>query len=291
MAKRAYKVSAKADGLKVLRDTLAYAEPRPNPLVAEKEDKVAYAVRFAEKMAELMATDLAKAFPGTTASSKRVAQAVAGSKQLDVNYSTPELGLGLGVSLKSVHLRDAKKHKKTKAVTLGRYTHNMKRNEEELRIEASGYHKRQPYAVMVAVLFLPFDSCDDGKRESPSSFGGWVRHLQPFAGREGPSDDVDRFEKIYIGLYDPAGTDLRLFDIACRPPKQGRPSPETAFKPEELPVGSLSYAEFLSAIGHVFLRRNRGDFKWADGAEEPLAATEMAMPTGEDPDEPEDVSA
>ena len=65
---------------------------------------------------------------------------------MDINFSTPELWLALGISLKSVHLRDIKGAE--------RYTHNMKRNEEELRIEASGYHKRQPYAVMIAVLFL-----------------------------------------------------------------------------------------------------------------------------------------
>ena len=39
----------------------------------------------------------------------------------------------------------------------------MKRNEEELRIEASGYHKRQPYTVMIGVLFLPFDGADEKK--------------------------------------------------------------------------------------------------------------------------------
>ena len=118
-------------------------------------------------------------------------------KQLDVNFSTPQLGLALGISLKSVHLRDVKGAE--------RYTHNMKRNEEELRIEASGYHKRQPYAVMVAVLFLPFDSADDAKRDNPSSFGSWVRHLRPFAGRKDPDDDTDKFERILSGCTSPTG--------------------------------------------------------------------------------------
>jgi hypothetical protein len=62
----------------------------------------------------------------------------------------------------------------------------LKRNEEELRIEASGYHKRQPYAVMAGILFLPFDACEDGKKNNPSSFGSWVRHLRPYAGRTAP---------------------------------------------------------------------------------------------------------
>ena len=67
------------------------------------------------------------------------------AKQLDVNFSTPKLGLALGISLKSVHTRDKKKPK--------RYTHNMKRNEEEFRVEAIGYHKRQPFAVMIGGYF------------------------------------------------------------------------------------------------------------------------------------------
>src|SRR4029079_19349631 len=138
---------------------------------------------------------------------KRAAASVRGHKQLDVNFSTPQLGLALGSSLKSVHLREAAGGK--------RYTHNLKRNEEELRIEAAGYHKRQPYAVMVGVLFLPFDSCEDGKRNNPSSVGSWVRHLRPYTARSGPRDDDDRFERIYIALYEPDGSNLGFFDISA----------------------------------------------------------------------------
>ena len=154
-------------------------------------------------MATRIASDLFARLEDITATTKPTARSVRGAKQLDINFSTPELGLALGISLKSVHLRDVKGAE--------RYTHNMKRNEEELRIEASGYHKRQPYAVMIAVLFLPFDSAEDGKNYHPSSFGSWVRHLRPYAGRLGPEDEIDKFEKIYIALYEPDGTDLRFF--------------------------------------------------------------------------------
>jgi len=143
---------------------------------ADTSIKIDYAVRFAELVAERMAVDLSSRLKGITATTKRTAGSMGGkTKQLDVNFSTPKLGLALGISLKSVHTRDKKGAE--------RYTHNMKRNEEELRVEASGYHKRQPYAVMLGVLFLPFDSCRDGKA-GPSSFGSWVRHLRPYTGRE-----------------------------------------------------------------------------------------------------------
>jgi hypothetical protein len=138
----------------------------------------------------------------------------------------------------------------------------MKRNEEELRIEASGYHKRQPYAVMVAVLFLPLDSADDGKKDNPSSFGSWVRHLRPYTGREDPEDEIDKFEKIYIGLYEPDGSDLRFFDVQEAPPKNGRPAQ------------TLSYRQFLGEVYHEYLRRNQAEFKWAEGDEEPLDVEE-----------------
>lgn len=237
------------DGTASLKDILKASEPRP-----EREDSVQkknkYAVRFAEKMALRIAEDLSPRLKGITATTKRAAGSVRGRKQLDINFSTPEVGLALGISLKSVHVRDVGGS--------GRYTHNMKRNEEELRIEATGYHKRQPYAVMVGVLFLPFDSCDDAKKSNPSSFGSWVRHLRPYAGRTRTDEDADRFEKIYIALYEPDGSQLRFFDVERAPPKGGRPK------------ATFAYSEFLDEAYAAYLIRNSAAFKWDEGEDEPL---------------------
>jgi hypothetical protein len=250
------------DGALVIRDIIDAAKPRPN-----QSDSVGaknqYAVRFADAAAAQFATDLSLRLRDIEASTKRTAGSVRGKKQLDINFSTPQLGLALGISLKSVHVRDVKGAQ--------RYTHNMKRNEEELRIEASGYHKRQPYAVMIGLLFLPFDSCNDGKKDNPSSFGSWVRHLRPYAGRSKPEDEIDRFEKIYIGLYDPSGTDLRFFDVADAPAKNSRPNQ------------LLDYHQFLEAVYHEYLRRNEAEFQWADGDEEPLDIEETIE--GDDDDQ------
>ncbi len=111
------------------------------------EDKRTYATRFADKMAICVANGLRERFPGVLPDEsgrgvESPAQSVRGPKKLDVNYSTPQLGLGFGVSLKAVHFREKEKRG---------YIHNMKRNDEELRSEAAGYHQRQPYAVMIAV--------------------------------------------------------------------------------------------------------------------------------------------
>jgi hypothetical protein len=252
-------------GVTVITQVMEASEPRPSrsdPVGAKNQ----YAVRFADHMANQIASDLFERLEDISATTKRTAGSARGKKQLDINFSTPRLGLALGISLKSVHLRDVKGSE--------RYTHNMKRNEEELRIEASGYHKRQPYAVMVAVLFLPFDAADDGKKDNPSSFGSWVRHLRPYSGREDPEDEIDRFEKIYIGLYEPDGSNLRFFDVQNAPPKNGRPAQ------------TLSYREFLGEVYHAYLRRNEAEFKWAEGDEEPLDIEEgIAEEVPEEDDE------
>jgi len=249
----------------VLREVLDASRPRPKSS-DDKYPKNQYAVRFAEQIAKRIAADLAPRLRGIEATTKRTATSARGQKQLDVNFSTPQHGLALGISLKSVHLADQ---------TTGRHTHNLKRNEEELRIEASGYHKRQPYAVMAGVLFLPFESCEDGKKDNPSSFGSWVRHLRPYCGRTHPDDEIDRFEKLYVALYDPGGTDLRFFDIEADPPKNRRPIQDGGLLGADgRPRRLLSYTEFLDAVYHSYLRRNSAEFRWADGEEEPLDVDE-----------------
>jgi hypothetical protein len=247
------KHSSPFDGKAVLHAVLEASSPRPDQS-SPIDAKIQYAVRFADSMAEQIARHLADRLPTIAATTKRRAASVTSSKQLDINFSTPQHGLALGISLKSVHVRDR--------ASAERYTHNMKRNEEELRIEAHGYHKRQPYAVMVALLFLPFDSCADAKRDNPSSFGSWVRKLRPYSGRTGPKDEEDLFEKIYIGLYQTDGSDLQFFDVQDAPPKQGRPA------------SLLSYDAFLDAVYHAYLKRNQAEFRWADGNEEPIEVEE-----------------
>jgi hypothetical protein len=239
-----------------LRQVLDAAEPRPpdtasDPVEKRKlsELKRTYATRFADKMAVCIANGLRDMFPGVLPGEdgkgvESPAQSVRGPKKLDVNYSTPQLGLGFGISLKSVHFHE-------KAVR--GYIHNRKRNDEELRTEASGYHQRQPYAVMVAVVFLPDGACEDGSAEKASSFGEWVKYLRPLALRRDPTDDIARFEKVFIALYDREGARMEFFDVEQAPLKHGRPR------------NLLTYQMFLEEIEKAYLRRNAAEFEWADG--------------------------
>ncbi len=199
-------------------------------------------------MAICIADGLRDRFPGVLPDAdgrglESPAQSVRGPKKLDVNYSTPQMGLGFGISLKAVHFREKEKRG---------YIRNMKRNDEELRSEARGYHQRQPYAVMVAVLFLPDDSCDDATGTHPSSFGAWVRCLRPLAQRQSAHDDIHRYERVFIALYSRDGSSMEFFDVTLAPPRRGRPT------------SVLSYHQFLNEVERSFLQRNVAEFEWAD---------------------------
>jgi hypothetical protein len=135
-------------------------------------DKKNYAEAFSRALAQRFADALRGSFDGILPDVKGVGQESRartgkGLKKLDVNYSTVELGLGLGVSIKTINFRDLK---------TGRYTKNYTRVDNELRAEAADYHERQPYSVLCAVVFLPSDACEDGSkgaiefRSSDSSF-------------------------------------------------------------------------------------------------------------------------
>ncbi|HLG55096.1 MAG TPA: hypothetical protein VI485_07170 [Vicinamibacterales bacterium] len=244
--------------IRTLLDVLAAAgvRPRETALTSDErrklaEDKRTYATRFANKMAICIANGLREQFPGVLPDEdgkgvESPAQSVRGPKKLDVNYSTPQLGLGFGISLKAVHFSEKEKRG---------YLHNTKRNDEELRSEASGYHQRQPYAVMIAVLFVPDDACEDASDRGSSSFGGWVKYLRPLGQRQAAHEDIDRYERVFVGLYSRDGSRMEFFDVANAPPKRGRPK------------NLLNYGQFLDEVEKTYLQRNAAEFEWADDVE------------------------
>ncbi|MBK7831964.1 MAG: hypothetical protein IPJ56_06350 [Gemmatimonadetes bacterium] len=101
---------------------------------------------------------LADILPRPDGSGRETGAASGASKKLkktDVRFSTFDTGLELLVSIKTYSFQDPRKDKKTGQVILGRYTKNMVRNDHELRAEAMDHHERHPYAVLVALFFLP----------------------------------------------------------------------------------------------------------------------------------------
>jgi hypothetical protein len=225
-------------------DALHAANPRP-PASADRAAKKNYAQYLSEALAVLFANQLRHIFPGILPAAdgsglESAARTGKGVKKLDVNYSTPQLGLGLGISIKTLNFRDPKS---------GRYTKNPTRLDNELRAEAMDYHQRQPYSVLVAVIFVPLDSCEDGDATNPnqsrSSFAQIVNVLRHRGGRRAPSDDAQLFEKVYIGLYGhAAGSSGQAFyfDTECAPPQFGYPA-DTVL---------MSFEELLEAIVAVY---------------------------------------
>jgi hypothetical protein len=200
-------------------------------IVGSKADsnKKNWSESFSRALAILFANSLRADFEGITPDEfgrrqERPARTNRGYKKLDVGYATEELGLALGLSVKSINFRDENSE---------RYTKNYSRNDNELRAEAMDYHRRQPYAVLAGVLMLPIDSCDDGDAtpDGESSFAAAVRYFRRRAGRYPPIGDADLFESFFIGLYDqasPDGSNDFFFDVFDSPPKKGRPVRRTA---------------------------------------------------------------
>jgi hypothetical protein len=237
-----------------IRDELRAAGNRS--AMSTREQKKNYAQALSTRLAQRFADALRPKFEGilpnpTGKGQESRARTSQGFKKLDVNYSTTELGLGLGVSIKTINFRDPK----TK-----RYTKNYTRADAELRAEATDYHDRQPYAVMVAVVFLPLDSCDDGKNgTAPSSFGSAVQCYRFRGGRTAPSAPSMLFEEVFIGLYDTSEEnfgEVRFFDVKDAPPKHGRP--------KQL----LSFTATIDAIRQAYDARNSPLFEWADAEPE-----------------------
>jgi hypothetical protein len=219
---------------------VAEGEAKANAKKKKFKKELTFAIAFAKHMGIEVAKALQPDFPGTV-SGEKLSQAVRGMKRVDVKYATPEAGLGLALSFKSVHLGEEEAGDAD-------FIHNMKRNDEELRVEATGHHLRQPYAVMVAVVFLPFESCQDGGEQS--SFASWVEYLWPLKGRIEPEDPPDRYELAFVGLYARDGSRLGFYEIGGKVscPRKGRP--------KEL----LSFADFLARIRKVYDTRNGRDF-------------------------------
>lgn len=167
------------------------------------------------------------------------------SKRTDVGVWDDAAGLILGVSIKTYSFRDFHGGTKTKQAHLGRYVRNVKRNDMELRDEADVLHRRQPYAVLFALFFMPKDSCWDGVT-GHSSFAHAVFTFRKRAGRD--SADAarsDLFEKVYIGLFTDDGR-VEFFDVEKAPP-QNQP-----------PKDTISLAELIEVMRAAVTLRNEG---------------------------------
>ncbi len=257
-----------------LRRALRLAGTKPDA-DADRGMKKNYAQRLSNQLAQVVADRLRPRYPEITPTADGAGQEAAvdvakGRKRLDVKAVDPTLGLVLCISIKTYSFQDYSPTTRR----LGRWTKNIVRNDHELRGEAMVLHQRQPYSVLVAVMFEPFATCDDGDRQQTSDVGksSFAHHVTTLSKRTGRgkrpvlgsaerlwvdlgAEDTryDLFEKVYIGLYDAEG-EVRFFDVEQAPPRNGRP-------PEHQ---TLSFGEFVDAVHAEVERRNRFAPSWSD---------------------------
>jgi hypothetical protein len=244
---------------------LRRAQQRYSTVDSGSSDKKNYSEEFSRSLAQLLANILRDRFEGIQPSAEgsgheSLMTGARGSKKIDVRYSTPDIGLGFVISIKTTHFRDRKtrRDRKTGAtkVSFGDYNHNETRFDAEFRAEAAEIHERNPFGELIGLFVLPEDSALIFTRENPSSFAKWVRRLRFRAGREKPDDRNELFEKIYVGLYKPEGEragEIRFFDVQHQPPIRGLPR-------EEL----LTLAQFVSEVRTQFENRNNPPFQFGE---------------------------
>ncbi|MDK3255264.1 hypothetical protein [Blastococcus capsensis] len=261
-----------------LRAALDAAEPKPSPTGAQGEKKN-YAQRLSNALAQTVADALRPEFPAVTPAADGTGQESAvgvarGTKRLDVKVTDQTLGLLLSVSIKTYSFQDYSPSKNR----LGRWTKNIVRNDHELRGEAMVLHQRQPYSVLIAVMFEPSAIADDGDPANRSDKGksSFAHHVTTLAKRVGrgkrpvlggapgawvdlgaEDSRYDLFERVFIGLYEPDGEQrgaVRFFDVENAPPRNGPPSANA----------TISFDEFVTAIKDEVTRRNRSAPSWAD---------------------------
>jgi len=251
-----------------LRTALEAAKPRPAATAAAAEKKN-YAERLSRALAETMADALRvkKTFRKITPIGGKghevQTKSADGKKKLDVRLVNEELGLVFTVSIKTYSFQDYSPTTKK----FGRYQKNIVRNDHELRGEADVIHRRQPYAVMAAVMFMNQGATTDGDNKH-SSFAHAVFTLRKRSGRVEPHDPrPDRFEKVYIGLFDPDGDsgDVGFFDVQNPPPRNG------------MPRSMLTLRELVDELDELVGLRNESVFVYDDGASDEVDVTELTV--------------
>lgn len=242
---------------------------------AGRDEKKNFAQALSDVLAIAVADALRTDFPGVlpvrdpkgglVRGTESPARTLKGVKKLDVNYSTVQLGPGLGVSIKTLNFRDPRSR---------RYTKNVSRIDNELRAEAGDYHERQPFAVLCAIVFLPRDSVDDGE---VSSFAHAALTFRFRTGRASHRDGAELFERLYIALYE-ATEPTRLGEAVCfdarnPPPKRGLPRSEDR----------LSLEQVVGGIKAAFYERNVPKKIFADSPDDSDQTAELDRLAAADP--------
>lgn len=255
---------------------------RPPAFGDNRSAKKNYAQNLSTELAMLVATRLRPHYPRARITPREDGTGLEFSvgsridrKKTDVGVWDDSAGLILGVSIKTYSFRDYHGPTSGQPAHLGRYQRNVKRNDMELRDEADVLHRRQPYAVLYALFFMPEDACWDGL-SGHSSFAHAVFTFRKRTGRssaDAPRHDL--FEEIYIGLITDAG-EVEFFDVANAPPRN------------QPPANTIGLGQLIERMMRSVVIRNEGvDPEQRYAADDPTwSVPPTSLPEGLDADRP-----
>lgn len=161
--------------------------------------------------AELRDRGMAGALPaepgqlGLSGAERRLAGGI-GAKKVDVTWATEESGLIFAASVKTIMFRDG---------TTNNFQKNLTNRRGDLLVESVTLHRRFPYAVLAAFLFLNAEAASDHTTKRKSTFQNAFPRLRLFTRRPDPSGREEQYERFYLLLLDTNSfqPSIRAFEV------------------------------------------------------------------------------
>ncbi|MCD6673398.1 MAG: hypothetical protein LT106_11130 [Burkholderiaceae bacterium] len=188
----------------LLIEALKTLPPKPSDN-ASRDVKKNYSEKVSQVVAvaiaaELRTRGLKEARPnevtvGDSGAERRMAGGL-GAKKVDVTWATPESGLLLSISVKTINFKDKRSNN---------YQKNLTNRRGDMLMEAVTLHRRFPYAVIAAFFFLDKGAeSDHNGITRKSTFENANRRLRLFDGRNDPAGRDEQFERFYLLLLNTA---------------------------------------------------------------------------------------
>ena len=180
------------------------------------------ALVFAQELRERGLRGARPGAPGEAAGAgaeRRMAGGI-GAKKVDVTWATEELGLLLGISVKSINFKDAK---------TGNFQKNLTNRRGDMLMEAVTLHRRFPYAVLAGFFFLDQGAENDGtltrdgRNRRRSTFLNAHARMKLFTGRDDPAGRDEQYERMYILLLDAAPDRVEIWAFEVGAPAEAVP--------------------------------------------------------------------
>ncbi|WP_349826806.1 hypothetical protein [Brevibacterium litoralis] len=185
-----------------LQNAVVNAGPKPGD-EARQADKKNWNERLSAELALAISDDLReRGMPevmprrdesGLNMGAERRLAGGIGAKKVDVTWATEESGLIYAVSVKTIMFRDGKSQN---------YQKNLTNRRGDMLNEAVTLHRRFPYAVLGAFLFLDVGAARDHTARRKSTFDNVFPRFRLFTRRQDPSGREEQYERFFVILVD-----------------------------------------------------------------------------------------